>query len=235
MTEVNVLVKRELVELGPGSLPGFLRRVLVPLAVDVVVPVTHADPTELVLAAAAGHVVTAAVLLDRRVALRAILRVHVQPLQGFRVLPALFYPLAQLATADRLVVVFPAAEAKAVIAAALDQLWLGARHFDNVAAAARRWTPTKQFVRLDERVSYEPAVLCFVLWGSQEAHDGFVVDQNVTSVVDARDRFGLALLRNFRFQILRPAVRAVQMAAWQAGHFVRLHRAKTNETLVRSL
>src|SRR5262245_54016248 len=53
---------------------------------------THADPAELVLALLARHVVAAAVLLDRALALAALLRVALDPVRRLAVVPALLQP-----------------------------------------------------------------------------------------------------------------------------------------------
>jgi hypothetical protein len=57
---------------------------------------THADPAEVVLAQPAGHVVAPLVLLDARIARRALARVGEDPVGGFRLVDALERPLGEL-------------------------------------------------------------------------------------------------------------------------------------------
>merc|ERR1712093_872009 len=110
--------------LGLGIL--WVLLVVVPVAVvpagAVRRPLSHADPAELVLALLACHVIAAAVLLDGRLALRALLRVGVDPVCGLRVVLALLDPqLDDVADQGLVVLVAAAAEAEFVVAAtALD-------------------------------------------------------------------------------------------------------------------
>ena len=65
-------------------------------------PVTEAEPTELVFALTAGHMVASLVLLDRPSAIRALLRVLLYPFSEFVIVQLFFVPHFHLATVRRL-------------------------------------------------------------------------------------------------------------------------------------
>ena len=76
---------------------------------------THAHPAELVLALLARHMVAAPVLLDRALALAALLRVALDPVRRLAVVAALLQPHLRDRTHDRpMVRVNRAAEAENV-------------------------------------------------------------------------------------------------------------------------
>ena len=85
-------------------------------------PVAHADPAEVVIALAAGHVVAALVLLDVRLAARACLGVGQDPGRVLTLRALLLNPELGLLASARFVRIEPALEAELNAAIALDFL-----------------------------------------------------------------------------------------------------------------
>ena len=83
-------------------------------------PYTHAHPTELVSAPSARHVIAAAVLLDCRVTLRTLLRIRRYPVCCLRVILTLLEPLFYQGTGCWLMVAQCTAKAKTVVACAVN-------------------------------------------------------------------------------------------------------------------
>jgi hypothetical protein len=117
-------------------------------------PEAHAHPAELVLAFPAGHVVTAAILFYRRVALRAFFRVGRDPIRRFRVVFAFLQPLLHEGTGWRLMICKSASEAEAVFAATMNsgrnycQLSLLDATLDGIYTF-RCWTPFQVVLVID--------------------------------------------------------------------------------------
>ena len=119
---VALVVEQVLLQPRLGDLPGLLAGVVLVAAREAVPPPrVQAYPAEGVAAGGlpAGHVVAAAVLLDGVVALGALLRVGVDPVERLGVVLALLGPLPQHRAADRTVPRLAAGEAVAVPAGAL--------------------------------------------------------------------------------------------------------------------
>jgi len=80
---------------------------------SVFAPWAHADPTELVLAFLAGHMVAPAVLLNRALALAALLGITLDPVRRLAVILALLQPQLRNRAHDRPVIALDgAAKAK---------------------------------------------------------------------------------------------------------------------------
>lgn len=106
----------------------------------------------------AYHVIAAAVFFDGHMTLGTFFGVGRYPVRCFRVVVALFDPLFEPFTFDRIVPKLAAAETKRVPARTLHQLSIEILHFDGVCTIRRR-TPAHETVAFDKAVRYQVLIL----------------------------------------------------------------------------
>lgn len=89
-------------------------------SLSVLGPVAHADPTKLMFALTATHMVAALILLDTRAAGRTLTSVRQDPIRCLTFVHALFHPLAQLCARRWVMSLLAALKAERAAAEALD-------------------------------------------------------------------------------------------------------------------
>jgi hypothetical protein len=165
----------------------------------------------------AHHVIATAVLLDRHITLGTLLRIGRNPIGRFRIVVALFDPLLQQPTLDRIVPIFAAFKAKDVATLARHRPRIDVLHLDGERAIGGG-TPAQQTIALDKAVGDQQLVFEFDTWICHQPHDGHIVDQNVAAVGSAGDGLAQTLLHDFGGQVFGPAGGAKAVATLQSGH-----------------
>jgi hypothetical protein len=116
----------------------------------VLLPITQAEPAELMSTFGAGHVIAALVFLNKILAARARLGVGLDPSKVFRVILFFFFPHFDLDARSRDVILLAALEAEKHSALALNETLGGViRSFDNQTAVLA-WTPLDISIFLGE-------------------------------------------------------------------------------------
>ena len=186
--------------------------------------------------------VAAAVLLDGGLALGALFRVGVDPVGRLGVVVALLDPLADERALHGVVPVLGAGEAERVAALALDRPRVHVADARRVVAVGRR-APTHQAVALyiqervinnegvsyfhvndllsshrDEAVGGEVLVLECNPGVFHEPEDSSVIDEHLTVARRTLNALGRPFVHYLHSEVLRPAVRAVQVPALQPRH-----------------
>ena len=149
---------------------GFFRIVLIkPIAVvprrPVRLPCAQTNPaklrtTSLVLA---YHMIASAVFFYSHMTFRAFFRIGRYPIRGLWVVVALFYPLFEPSTLDRVVPQLTAAKTKNVTTRTLHLLCVKILSFNGVWTIRRR-APPHQAVAFDKAICYQVLIFYFNNW-----------------------------------------------------------------------
>jgi hypothetical protein len=198
-------------------------------AAFVQLPISHADPTEFVLAGFffARHVVATSILFDRRQTLGTVLGVGRDPIGSLRIVFALLDPFLQHVTVHRFVPLTNATETKMISTVADNQPGVRMGHLDGLGAARSR-TPFDESVAFHKTVGDQQLILELDLLILYEPEDILIGDQRTTSDGRAGDGLTGPLVHDLGLQVFEPTVVAVEVSAFEPCHVTRFAFFKTN-------